>query len=126
MPDSILRAEHVSKVVSTADTQLTILSDVSLTIEAGQSVAIIGPSGAGKSTLLGLMAGLDSPSSGSIWMGEHNLTALDEEGRAAVRAELVGFVFQTFQLLGSLTALENVALPLELAGQSGATKVATE
>lgn len=122
--NAILRVEHVSKRVTTAETELTILNDVSLQIQAAQSVAIVGPSGAGKSTLLGLMAGLDSPSSGEIWIGSHQITKMNEEGRAAVRAELVGFVFQTFQLLGSLTALENVALPLELAGQSNAIATA--
>jgi putative ABC transport system ATP-binding protein len=116
----ILRAEAVTKRVRTAEHQLTILSNVSLAVEAGQSVAIIGPSGAGKSTLLGLLAGLDSPSEGKIWMADNEITAMDEEGRAAVRAEMVGFVFQTFQLLGSLTALENVSLPMELAGESNA------
>ncbi|RBP48850.1 ABC transporter ATP-binding protein [Arenicella xantha] len=116
MNDIILRAQNVSKRVATADHELTILDDVSLSIPAGQSVAIIGPSGAGKSTLLGLLAGLDSPSAGSIWLAQHEITAMDEEGRARVRAELVGFVFQTFQLLGSLTALENVSLPMELSG----------
>ena len=124
MTTPILRIEHVHKVVTTADTELTILNDVSLTVAESQSVAIIGPSGAGKSTLLGLMAGLDTPSSGDIWLGDHQITAMDEEGRARVRAELVGFVFQTFQLLGSLTALENVALPLELAGRASATATA--
>lgn len=116
MNDTILRADNVSKRVATADHELTILDDVSLSIPRGQSVAIIGPSGAGKSTLLGLLAGLDSPTSGKIWLAEHEITALDEEGRAKVRAEMVGFVFQTFQLLGSLTALENVSLPMELSG----------
>ncbi|GHA19964.1 ABC transporter ATP-binding protein [Arenicella chitinivorans] len=120
MNDSILRAENVSKRVQTAEQQLTILDDVSLAVPTGQSVAIIGPSGAGKSTLLGLLAGLDSPSDGKIWLAQHEITAMDEERRAAVRAELVGFVFQTFQLLGSLTALENVSLPMELAGESDA------
>ncbi len=123
---AILQVKNISKVVKTADVELTILNDVSLSIEQGESIAIIGPSGAGKSTLLGLMAGLDTPSSGSIWIGEHDITAMDEEGRAKVRAELVGFVFQTFQLLGSLTALENVALPLELAGRKGATQTAKQ
>lgn len=120
MNQVILRAEAVTKRVRTAEHQLTILSNVSLAVEAGQSVAIIGPSGAGKSTLLGLLAGLDSPSEGKIWMADNEITAMDEEGRAAVRAEMVGFVFQTFQLLGSLTALENVSLPMELAGESNA------
>lgn len=116
MTAQIIRAESVSKRVSTADHELTILNDVSLNVMAGQSLAIIGPSGAGKSTLLGLLAGLDTPTSGDIWLGDHQITQIDEEGRAAVRAELVGFVFQTFQLLSSLTALENVSLPMELAG----------
>lgn len=120
MNDSILRAENVSKRVQTADQQLTILDGVSLEVPTGQSIAIIGPSGAGKSTLLGLLAGLDSPTDGKIWLAQHEITAMDEERRAAVRAELVGFVFQTFQLLGSLTALENVSLPMELAGESNA------
>lgn len=116
MTDQIIRAQAVSKIVSTVDHELTILNDVSLTVMAGQSLAIVGPSGAGKSTLLGLLAGLDTPTSGQIWLGDHEITSIDEEGRAAVRAELVGFVFQTFQLLSSLTALENVSLPMELAG----------
>lgn len=120
MSDTILRVQSVNKTVSTADQDLTILSDISFELNASQSLAIVGPSGAGKSTLLGLLAGLDEPSSGEIWLGEHCITAMDEEGRARVRAQLVGFVFQTFQLLGSLTALENVALPMELAGQANA------
>lgn len=95
-------------------------------MKAGQSLAIIGPSGAGKSTLLGLLAGLDTPSTGEIWLGDNEITAMDEEGRARVRAELVGFVFQTFQLLGSLTALENVALPMELAGDKQARQLAID
>lgn len=120
MTTEILRAEHVSKVVPTAESELTILDDVSLSVNSGESLAIVGPSGAGKSTLLGLLAGLDTPTSGQIWMGDQELTALSEEGRAAARAQFVGFVFQTFQLLTSLTALENVALPMELAGDSDA------
>lgn len=120
MTQAIIRAEGVSKRVSTAEHELTILNNVSLTVSAGQSLAIVGPSGAGKSTLLGLLAGLDSPTDGEIWLGEQQITQMDEEGRAAVRAELVGFVFQTFQLLSSLTALENVSLPMELAGEKQA------
>ena len=126
MKSPILRATNVTKKVSTAEHQLTILSDVSLTVEMGQSLAVTGPSGAGKSTLLGLLAGLDMPSEGNIWMGESEITAMTEEGRAKVRAELVGFVFQTFQLLSSLTALENVSLPMELGGEAGAKKRAIE
>lgn len=120
MTATILRAEHVSKRVQTADHELTILNDVSLSVNNGQSLAIIGPSGAGKSTLLGLLAGLDTPTSGRIWMAGQEITAMSEEGRAATRANFVGFVFQTFQLLVSLTALENVALPMELAGDKQA------
>jgi putative ABC transport system ATP-binding protein len=122
----IIRAQGVTKRVSTADHNLTILNDVSLSVIAGQSLAIVGPSGAGKSTLLGLLAGLDTPTEGEIWLGEHQITKIDEEGRAAVRAELVGFVFQTFQLLSSLTALENVSLPMELAGDRQARDRAKE
>lgn len=126
MTNLIIRADGVTKRVSTADHNLTILNDVSLSVIAGQSLAIVGPSGAGKSTLLGLLAGLDTPSEGEIWLGPHQITKIDEEGRAAVRAELVGFVFQTFQLLSSLTALENVSLPMELAGDRQARDRAKE
>lgn len=126
MNQPILRAQSVSKRVRTGEQQLTILDDVSLQVPLGQSLAIVGPSGAGKSTLLGLLAGLDTPSEGKIWMGEQEITAMNEEGRASVRASLVGFVFQTFQLLGSLTALENVSLPMELSGKSDAHDRATE
>ena len=120
MSSPILLANNISKHVSSSDQQLTILNDVSLSIRKGESLAIVGPSGAGKSTLLGLLAGLDTPSEGEIILGEHTITSMDEEGRAAVRAELVGFVFQTFQLLNSLTATENVALPMELKGERDA------
>lgn len=126
MNQIILRAQNVSKRVRTADHELTILDNVSFEVPNGESVAVIGPSGAGKSTLLGLLAGLDTPSTGRIWMGDKEITAMDEEGRARVRAEMVGFVFQTFQLLASLTALENVSLPMELSGQSDAKQRATE
>jgi putative ABC transport system ATP-binding protein len=126
MTESILRAQGVGKRVHTAEQDLTILDNVSLDIGLGESVAIIGPSGAGKSTLLGLLAGLDTPSDGQIWMSEHEITATTEEGRAAIRAKMVGFVFQTFQLLGSLTALENVSLPMELSGKHDARERAIE
>lgn len=126
MSNFIIRTENITKQVRTTDHDLTILNDISLHVEVGQSVAIIGPSGAGKSTLLGLLAGLDTPTTGEIWLGEHNITATNEEGRATIRAQMVGFVFQTFQLLGSLTALENVALPMELSGQADARTKAIE
>lgn len=108
--------ESVSKDVSLGDTPLTILDDVSFTVEGGESLAIVGASGSGKSTLLGIMAGLDTASRGKILMGGHDLSSLDEEARAKLRAHTVGFVFQSFQLIGSLTALQNVMLPLELQG----------
>ena len=126
MNSPILRAQHVTKRVRAADHELTILDDVSLSVSGGQSLAIVGPSGAGKSTLLGLLAGLDTPSEGQIWLADSEITNMNEEGRAAVRAEFVGFVFQTFQLLSSLTALENVALPMELAGDRSAKQQAIE
>ncbi len=103
---------------------LTILDDVSLAVAAGETVAVVGASGAGKSTLLALLAGLDEPSAGSIWLQGIELSALDEDGRAAARARHVGFVFQSFHLIPSLTALENVMLPLELAGRADARATA--
>ena len=103
---------------------LTILDDVSLAIPAGQTVAVLGASGAGKSTLLALLAGLDEPSGGKVWLNDVELTALDEDGRARLRAEHVGFMFQSFHLLPSLTALENVMLPLELGGRRDARAAA--
>ncbi len=114
--ESILVANDVAKRVETAAGQLEILSGVNLEIKAGSSVALVGASGSGKTTLLGLLAGLDEPSSGRISLAGEDLTRLDEEARARLRGRLVGFVFQNFQLLDSLTALENVMLPLELRG----------
>ena len=112
----IVRAIGLTKQVDTGGTQLTILSDVSFEVASGEAVAILGVSGSGKSTLLGLLAGLDTPSAGSVSIDGADLFALDEDGRAALRARLVGFIFQSFQLLPAFTALENVMLPLELAG----------
>jgi putative ABC transport system ATP-binding protein len=114
--DAVLVARNVSKQVSSPEGPLTILSNVSFAIDKGDSVAVVGASGAGKSTLLALLAGLDLPTEGEIWLNGVNLTNLDEDGRAAVRAASVGFVFQSFHLVPSLNALENVMLPLELAG----------
>lgn len=116
----------ITKQVSSPEGALTILADVDLGVAAGESVAIIGASGAGKSTLLALLAGLDEPTSGKVWVKGRELTALDEDGRAAVRAAHVGFVFQSFHLLPSLTAIENVMLPLELAGRPNARQTAAE
>jgi len=122
--ESVLRAQHLSKQVNSPEGLLTILDRVSLDITRGESIAIVGASGAGKSTLLGLLAGLDVPSEGKIWLGNEEITALDEDGRAALRADNVGFVFQSFHLIPSLTAKENVMLPLELSGASNAAEAA--
>ena len=124
--DTVLKAQRITKEVSSPEGTLTILSEVDLEIAAGETVAIIGASGAGKSTLLALLAGLDEPSSGQIWLNGAELTALNEDGRAAVRARHVGFVFQSFHLVPSLTAIENVMLPLELAGQPNARAAAAD
>jgi putative ABC transport system ATP-binding protein len=117
---TIIRAQELGKEVSTGDARLTILSGVSFEVRAGESVAIVGVSGSGKSTLLGLLAGLDTPSGGTVRIDGHELSALDEDGRAELRGRMVGFVFQSFQLLPSMTALENVMLPLELGGADDA------
>ena len=118
--DAVLAAHNISKKVSSPEGSLTILSDVSFSIAPGESVAVVGPSGAGKSTLLALLAGLDLPSEGYVVLNGVNLGELDEDGRARVRADSVGFVFQSFHLVPSLNALENVMLPLELAGVNDA------
>ncbi|MBU1282939.1 MAG: ABC transporter ATP-binding protein [Gammaproteobacteria bacterium] len=120
MSSSILTARNLSKVVPSTEGELTILHDLSLELVSGDSLAIVGSSGSGKSTLLGLLAGLDLPSSGSVVLAGNDLASLDEDQRARVRAEHVGFVFQSFQLLDSLNALENVMLPLELEGHADA------
>lgn len=122
----MIRAKQVSKRVRVADAELSILKGSDLEIKSGEAVAIIGPSGSGKSTLLGLLAGLDDVSDGDIWLCGEHLNVLDEDRRAELRARHVGFVFQSFQLLPGLTALENVMMPLELRGDKRATATATE
>ena len=112
----IVQAIELTKQVSTGDEKLTILENINLEVSAGDSVAVVGASGSGKSTLLGLLAGLDTPSSGKVHLDGQDIFALDEDARAAVRGRILGFVFQSFQLLPALTAIENVMLPLELAG----------
>ncbi|MCL4779992.1 MAG: ATP-binding cassette domain-containing protein [Gammaproteobacteria bacterium] len=124
--DAVLRAVGLAKEVSSPEGTLTILDGIDLDIARGESVALVGPSGAGKTTLLALLAGLDRPTRGKVWLCGTELTALDEDGRAALRAQRVGFVFQSFHLLQSLTALENVMLPLELAGEPKALAMARE
>lgn len=122
----ILDVRAITKSVTTQEGVLEILQPISLEVAEGESLAITGASGSGKSTLLGILAGLDIPSSGEVYLNGNCLTALDEEGRAKVRAESVGFIFQSFQLLPGLTALENVMLPLELRGDRQARHLATE
>ncbi|MEE2798195.1 MAG: ABC transporter ATP-binding protein [Pseudomonadota bacterium] len=126
MSDAVVIARHLSKVVTSSEAPLQILDDVSLSIERSSSLAIVGASGSGKSTLLSLLAGLDLPSSGQVILAGEDLTALNEDQRATLRGREVGFVFQSFQLLDSLTALENVMLPLELAGRSDVRERAGE
>lgn len=118
---SAIEVNHLGKQVADASGMLTILEDINFTVSAGQSVSITGASGSGKSTLLGLLAGLDVPTTGSVRLAGQSIFDLDEDGRAAVRASGVGFVFQSFQLLPNLTTLENVMLPLELAGREART-----
>lgn len=122
--NNIIVAERLGKSVPTADGMLHILSSLDLIIKSGESIAVVGESGSGKSTLIGLLAGLDTPTSGSIKLDGKELTTMNEDGRAAMRHALIGFVFQSFQLLPSLTALENVMLPLELSGDKHAKTAA--
>jgi putative ABC transport system ATP-binding protein len=122
----ILRAQNLGKTVRTSEGPLEILAAVDLTINTGESLAIMGASGSGKSTLLGLLAGLDTPTAGSVHIDGQSLTMLDEDGRAELRNRLVGFVFQAFHLLHGLTALENVMLPLELRGVKDSRQAASE
>jgi putative ABC transport system ATP-binding protein len=121
----ILSVTALAKEVESGAGRLTILDDVSFDVQEGEAVAILGASGSGKTTLLGLLAGLDTPTRGRVVLDGVDLFALDEDGRAALRGRMVGFVFQTFQLLPALTALENVMLPLELAGSPAAREAAT-
>lgn len=116
----MLEVSQLSKRVATAHGELTILQDIDLGVNRGESVAIIGASGSGKSTLLSLMAGLDTPTAGSVLINGVDITRLDEDGRAEFRARHIGFVFQSFHLLPTLTALENIALPLEIKGEASA------
>ncbi len=118
MPNSIIKAESLTKLVSTKQEHLTILEDVTLEINKGDSVAIVGSSGAGKSTLMTLLAGLDVPTTGKVHLMGHVLSELDEEARAAIRSRSVGFVFQSFLLIPSLTAIENVTLPCLVKGET--------
>jgi putative ABC transport system ATP-binding protein len=124
--NTMVAAQGLGKRVETAAGPLDILSGIHLEIKSGETVAIVGVSGSGKSTLLGLLAGLDPATSGEVYLSHYRLKELDEDGRARVRGQLVGFVFQSFQLLSSLTALENVMLPLELAGKQAARHQAAQ
>ena len=126
MSDSIISVEHVFKAVTDSTGTLEILRDIDFALKARETAAIVGASGSGKSTLLSIIAGLDTPTAGTVRLAGQDLFAIDEDARAAMRARKVGFVFQSFQLLGNLTALENVMLPLELDARKDARKLAAE
>lgn len=126
MSDVMIAVQHVFKSVTDSTGSLNILRDIDFTLAKGETAAIVGASGSGKSTLLSIIAGLDTPSSGTVHIDGVDLFALDEDQRAALRSRQVGFVFQSFQLLGNLTAIENVMLPLELAGRRDARAVAAQ
>lgn len=126
MSNFIISVEHVFKAVTDSTGTLEILRDIDFALKAQETAAIVGASGSGKSTLLSIIAGLDTPTSGTVRLAGQDLFAIDEDARAAMRARKVGFVFQSFQLLGNLTALENVMLPLELDGRKDARSAATE
>jgi len=123
---TILSVVSVSKKVTSSESELTLISDINFSVASGESVAVVGASGAGKSTLLGILAGLDTPSSGEVMLAGKSLFNLNEDARAQLRGEWIGFVFQSFQLLPSLTALENVMLPLELMGMKQAKVLASD
>ncbi len=120
MSNDLLVVSNLSKTVEDVSGKLSILKDISLSLGAGQTLSVVGASGSGKSTLLSIMAGLDAPTSGEVFLGGINISAMDEDARAQVRASYIGFVFQNFQLIEHLTALENVMLPLEIAGVENA------
>ena len=124
--DAIISVDHVCKSVTDSTGTLEILRDIDFALKARETAAIVGASGSGKSTLLSIIAGLDTPTSGTVHLAGSDLFAMDEDARAGLRASKVGFVFQSFQLLGNLTALENVMLPLELASRKDARQAATE
>src|SRR5665647_801148 len=126
MSDSIISVQHLFKSVTDSTGTLDILRDIDLELKARETVAIVGASGSGKSTLLSIIAGLDTPTRGRVQLAGQDLFAMDEDQRAELRSQKVGFVFQSFQLLGNLSALENVLLPLELAGRRDARQAATE
>jgi putative ABC transport system ATP-binding protein len=126
MSEPIIAVDHVFKSVTDSTGTLDILRDINFTLARKETAAIVGASGSGKSTLLSIIAGLDTPSRGSVRLDGQDLFAIDEDDRAALRAQKVGFVFQSFQLMGNLSALENVMLPLELAGRKDSRKAATE
>ncbi|MCB0488576.1 MAG: ABC transporter ATP-binding protein [Cyclobacteriaceae bacterium] len=126
MPETVLQAENLSKIYKSGNKELVVLDEVSFSAEQGTSLSIIGPSGSGKTTLLGLCAGLDVPSSGTISLMGFKLNKMSEDDRAYVRNQFVGFVFQNFQLLSTLTALENVMIPMELRGEKNVEPKATE
>ncbi len=126
MTSSLLDVQSISKVYRSGTTSLTVLREVSFTLEAGTTCALVGPSGSGKTTLLSVCAGLDRPTAGTVWLDGVDLNSLDEEALAALRSTMVGFIFQTFQLIPTLTALENVMVPLELRGDRRAKSQATD
>jgi len=121
----IIQAQALTREIETGETRLTILQEVSLQVDAGESIAVVGASGSGKSTLLGLLAGLDEPTRGTVFLDGQDIFKLDEDERAVLRGRLLGFMFQSFQLLPALTALENIMLPLELSGANLARDAAT-
>jgi putative ABC transport system ATP-binding protein len=126
MPDAMLHCQSLSRTYRSGGRDLTVLKDITFSLERGGFLAILGPSGSGKTTLLGLLAGLDRPTSGTVHLDGRELGALNEDQRARLRGEKIGFVFQAFQLIPTLTAMENVQVPLELRGESGAAPRARE